>query len=98
MPATYPVAPDLVPPLISLGGDVGLLVVEPGGEGLGLARSELEPGQDPADLVGTTSVCPADEAVGLIECERPALPVGEQVEPAHPEAQLAQLRPESFLQ
>ena len=60
-------APDLVPPAVALGGDVGRLVVEAGQEGLGLAAAELEAGQGAADLVGAAGVGPADEAVGVVE-------------------------------
>ena len=91
-------APHLVPPAGVLGGDLGRLVVEAGQQGLGLAGTELETGQSAADFVGPASVGAADEAVGIVESERPALPVGEEVDPVDPETQLPQFGFEYFPQ
>ena len=86
------IAPDLGPPAGVLGRHVGRLVVEAGQERVGLAAAELEAGQGAGDLVGAAGVGPADEALGVVECEMPALPVGEEVDPVDPEAQRGPVR------
>ena len=60
---------------------------------------EFESGQRPADLVGPACVGPADETLSIVEVERPALPVGEEIDlPVDPEAQLPQFGFEHFAQ
>jgi len=50
------------------------------------------------DLVGAAGVGPADESVGVVEPEGSPLPIGEEVDPVHPEAQMAQFGIEHLVQ